>query len=89
MEMSKECHPRDMNSLLLYLLFLMVLLFRTEVCAAETVPELRRAFEAIETQNWTDAFEIAKSRLFRQWSNMHVLVESVPWLLSPVQDDSA
>ena len=51
--MSKECHPRDMNSLLLYLLFLMVLLvrsetkrwsFNAEMFSTRFFPPLRRSF---------------------------------------------
>ena len=41
-------------------LVLLVLLFRTEICGAETVPELRLAFKAIETEDWSAAFDIAK-----------------------------
>ena len=46
---------------MLRVLVLIVLIFRTEICVAKAVPELRRAFEAIETQDWTDALDIAKS----------------------------
>ena len=46
---------------MLRVLLFMALLFRTEICVAENVPELRRAFEALEAQDWTAAFEIAKS----------------------------
>ena len=40
---------------MLRVLLLMALLFRTEICVAENVPDLRRAFEAIEVQDWTDS----------------------------------
>ena len=46
---------------MLRVVLLVVLFFRTEICAAEPVSELHRAFEAIEAQDWTDAFKIAKS----------------------------
>ena len=46
---------------MLRVVLLVVLFFRTEICAAAPVSELHRAFEAIEAQDWTDAFKIAKS----------------------------
>jgi hypothetical protein len=49
---------------MLRVLLFMALLFRTEICVAENVPELRRAFEAIEAQDWTAKIKRAAGRGF-------------------------